>query len=130
MYAYPLVNDTLMVKIIHIGVVGPCAAGKTTLIKGLQKRGYAAKQIAQEHSYVQDMWLKIANPDMLIFLDVTYTHTLKRKNLNWSQMEFEKQYARLLHARKHADLYINTDGLTPQQVLSTVLYELKHQTLD
>lgn len=130
MYVYPSVNETLMVKPIHIGVVGPCAAGKTSLINELRKRGYAAKQIAQEHSYVQDMWLRITNPDILIFLDVTYSNTLKRKNLNWSQMEFEKQYARLLHARKHADLYINTDGITPQQVLSTVLGELKEQTLD
>ena len=127
MYAYPWVNESLMVKPINIGVVGPCAAGKTTLIKGLRKRGYAAKQIAQEHSYVQDMWIRIANPDMLIFLDVTYSNSLKRKNLNWSQMEFEKQYARLLHARKHADLYINTDGLSPKQVLSTVLDELKQK---
>ena len=110
-----------MEKTICIGVVGPCAAGKTTLIEGLLKRGYKAKQIAQEHTYVPDMWLRLSKPDMLIFLDVSYTNTLKRKNLNSSLQEYNKQHERLKHAQDHADLYINTDGLTPQQVLSTVL---------
>ena len=52
-----------------IGVVGPCAAGKTTLIAGLRNHGYTAKHIAQEHSYVPAMWQLLTNPDILIYLD-------------------------------------------------------------
>jgi thymidylate kinase len=115
-----------MVRTFLIGIVGPCAAGKTTLIEELLKQGYDAKQIAQEHSYVQDMWLRITNPDVLIFLDVSFANSLKRKNLNWNEKEFDKQKARLSHAQNHADLYINTDGKTPEQVLSNVLDILKN----
>jgi len=114
----------------RIGVVGPCAAGKTTLIEELLKRGYDAKQIAQEHSYVQDMWLRISNPDVLIFLDVSYPNSMRRKKINWTEREFEIQQTRLTHAQNNADLYINTDRLTPQQVLSNVLEILKKLSID
>jgi dephospho-CoA kinase len=39
-------------KKLRIGVVGPCAAGKTTLVAALKNRGYEVHHIAQEHSYV------------------------------------------------------------------------------
>ena len=32
-----------------VAVVGVCAYGKTTLVKGLQARGFAAYNVAQEH---------------------------------------------------------------------------------
>lgn len=106
---------------IRIGVVGPCTSGKTTLTEELLIMGYEAKQIAQEHSYVQDMWLRLTNPDILIFLDVSFPNTLIRKKLNWSKPEFEIQQARLVHAKENADIYINTDDLTQKQVLLNVL---------
>ncbi len=55
-----------------IGVVGPCAAGKTTLVSGLRQAGYEVRHIAQEHSYVADMWKRLTNPDILIYLHVSY----------------------------------------------------------
>ena len=113
-----------MAEPFKIGVVGPCAAGKTTLINQLLDKGYDAKQIAQEHSYVQDMWRRIGNPDILIFLDVYYPNTLSRKNLSWTNNEVEKQKARLKHALENANIHINTDDLTPEQVLSQVLESL------
>jgi deoxyadenosine/deoxycytidine kinase len=106
---------------LKIGVVGPCTAGKTTLINGLINNGYKAKQIAQEHSYVQDMWDRLTHPDILIYLDVSYSYTMKRRNLNWSISEYNTQVDRLRHAREHADIQINTDSLSPQNVLDQVL---------
>ena len=106
---------------IRIGVVGPCAAGKTTLIAGLKERGYEARHIAQEHSYVADMWKRLTNPDVLIYLDVSYPLTLIRRNIDWTEDEYQEQVKRLRHARLYADLYINTDNLVPQQVLQRVL---------
>jgi hypothetical protein len=104
-----------------IGIVGPCSAGKTTLIAGLSAHGHHARHIAQEHSYVPDMWKRLAKPDVLIYLDVTYLVSMKRRPLEMSVDDFAEQCARLEHARQHADLYIFTDELTPQQVLQKAL---------
>ena len=83
--------------------------------------GYNVRQIAQEHSYVPYMWQRISNPDLLIFLDVSFEKTLVRKPLNWTRKEYQTQQNRLSHARQHADLLINTSDLDPGQVLQTIL---------
>jgi len=103
-----------------IGVVGPCSAGKSTLIAGLKQYGYLARHIAQEHSYVQDMWRRLANPRLLVFLDVSYRVSIQRRPLDLTEIEFAEQNRRLKHARLHADLYIHTDDLTAQDVLRQV----------
>lgn len=108
-------------KPVRIGVVGPCAAGKTTLIDSLKSRSYQAKQIAQEHSYVPDMWRRLTNPDFLVYLDASYQTTLERKKLEWSLTEYQEQVKRLQNARENADFYLNTDMLTPVEVLQAVL---------
>jgi deoxyadenosine/deoxycytidine kinase len=105
---------------VLIGVVGPCAAGKTTLVNGLRSRGYAAKPIAQEHSYVPAMWQRLTHPDVLVYLHVSYPLTLLRRRLDWTQAEYEEQLFRLRHARQHADVVVDTDALTPQEVLERV----------
>ncbi len=109
---------------VKIGVVGPCAAGKSTLAKGLNEHGYRVRHIAQEHSYVPEMWQKISNPDILIYLDVSFQVSTARRNLNLTEAEFKIQLNRLAHARQHADLYIQTDMLTISHVLTQVLQYL------
>jgi len=104
-----------------IGVVGVCASGKSTLIKEMEARGFRMRHIAQEHSYVKDMWKRITNPDVLIFLDVTYPLTVQRRQLDWTEADWAEQQRRLSHARAHADLYINTDGLNIKQVLEIAI---------
>lgn len=104
-----------------IGVVGPCASGKSTLVAALRSKNYHARHIAQEHSYVSDMWKQMSDPDFLIYLDVSFEISIKRTGTSWNKRIFEKQVDRLEHARNHADLYIQTDELTPQQVLNIVL---------
>ena len=106
---------------IKIGIVGICGAGKTTLAEGLKKHGISIRQIAQEHSFVEDMWQIISNPDVLIFLEVSYPVTMERKNFHWKQKEYQQQADRLQHAYEHADLHIETDGLTAEEVLRKVL---------
>ncbi|MFL7892733.1 MAG: hypothetical protein ACK2UM_00490 [Anaerolineales bacterium] len=108
-----------------LGIVGPCSAGKSTLIGYLHDLGYICRHIAQEHSYVPDMWLRIVNPTVLIYLDVTYPISLQRRPLNLSAQEFEEQTKRLAHARQNADVYVNTDPLTPDQVFQFVLNSLQ-----
>jgi cytidylate kinase len=111
-----------MKKQIMIGVVGPCTAGKSTLITGLRMYGYQARHITQEHSYVLDMWKKLVNPGILIYLDVSFKNSIKRKNLlQWTEADYETQVQRLSHARAYANIYINTDELSIQEVLARVI---------
>ncbi len=104
-----------------IGVVGPCGAGKSSLVAGLQARGFKVRHIAQEHSYVPDMWMRITNPDILIYLDVSYENTVIRRKLDWTVEEYAEQLRRLIHARQHADLALDTNPLNRPQVLDTVI---------
>lgn len=104
-----------------IGVVGPCAAGKSTLVGQLRSRGLQVRHIAQEHSYVPDMWRQIANPDVLIYLDVSFEVSRQRTGSSWSRDIYGNQVERLAHARQHADLFIETDERTPEQVLGIVV---------
>lgn len=108
-----------------IAIVGPCAAGKTTLARGLQAHGWPARQIAQEHSYVADMWKRLSRPDLLVFLDASFETCTARKQLNWTGAEYREQLRRLVHARQHCDVYLNSDALGPEQVLAEVLRRIK-----
>jgi deoxyadenosine/deoxycytidine kinase len=104
-----------------IGVVGPCGSGKSTLIAGLEKHGYRCRHIAQEHSYVKQMWQVITNPDVLIYLQCSFENSTARRKLNWVPADHEEQLRRLSHARDHAQLIIDTDSLTPEGVLTQAL---------
>ena len=104
-----------------IGVVGPCASGKSTLIAGLTRLGYRTRHIAQEHSYVKDMWQRLTNPDVLVFLDASYPSTTRRRKLDWSEADWQEQQQRLRHARENANLYLDTDALSAEEVLRSVV---------
>jgi deoxyadenosine/deoxycytidine kinase len=104
-----------------IGIVGVCGSGKSTLVAGLERHGYACRHIAQEHSYVQAMWKLITKPDLLIYLSASYPVSTARRRLDWRPADHAEQVRRLTHARDHADLVIETDDLSPQQVLDIAL---------
>lgn len=106
---------------LTIGLVGPCTSGKSLLRAKLEARGFRVKHIAQEHSFVQDMWKRMTNPDVLVFLDVSYPTTQIRRQWDFQEGDYLEQRRRLAHARKHADIYIQTDSLTPEEVLDRVL---------
>lgn len=115
-------------KRLLIGVVGPCGSGKSTLIDGLEKHGYACRHIAQEHSYVPSMWQVISKPDVLVFLHASFPVSTARRKLKWLLKDYEEQSRRLSHARQHAHIIIDTDDLTPGQVLQTALDYLDRRT--
>jgi len=112
-------------KNLLVGIVGPCGSGKSTLIAGLNQYGYKCRHIAQEHSYVPAMWQIITKPDILIYLNASFSVSTARRKLNWRQEDYEEQSRRLSHAHQHAHIIINTDDLTPEQVLQKALDFLK-----
>ncbi len=108
-----------------IGVVGPCGAGKSTLVQALRARGIRARHIAQEHSHVPDMWQRLVRPDVLVFLDASFETCTQRRRMYWRREDYDEQQKRLAHARAHADIYIFTDQLRPEEVMERVLQALK-----
>lgn len=108
-----------------VGVVGPCGAGKSTLVAALEASGYRCRHIAQEHSYVTYMWQRIAHPDFLVYLSASYLICTERRQLNWTEDDYREQLRRLAHARQHADLLVETDQISAAEVLSLVLARLE-----
>jgi deoxyadenosine/deoxycytidine kinase len=106
---------------MHIVIVGPCGAGKTTLATNLTACGYDAQDCAQEHSHVQSMWDKIAHPDLLLYLDASLATIRGRLGVDWEQAYLDEMNRRLANARAHADLVLNTDPLTCDQVFARAL---------
>lgn len=104
-----------------IGIVGPCGSGKSTLAARLAERGFRARAVAQEHSYVPAMWQRITRPTQLVFLQASYEVCTRRRQLQWTEREYEEQLRRLAHAYAHADLRVETDHLTPDEVLAATI---------
>ena len=114
---------------VTVGVVGPCAAGKSTLVARLRALGYTARAIAQEHSFVPDMWQRLTQPAVLIYLEVSFPVAQARRPMPWREEDFEEQQRRLQHARAHADPIIHTDPLTPDEVLQQAVAFLQSRGL-
>ncbi len=71
-----------------------------------------------------DMWKRITNPDVLIFLQASFETSTRRRDLNWAPADYEEEQRRLAHARQHADLLVETDDLSAEQVRLRVLQYL------
>ena len=110
---------------ILIAVVGPCASGKSLLVQALRVRGYNAREVLQEHSYVPTMWQRITQPDLLVYLDVSWEVARHRRPIDARADWWDELSKRLHHARQHADLYIHTDEIAPQEVLNKTLAFLR-----
>jgi len=74
---------------------------------------------------VQDMWQRLTNPDVLVYLSVSYEKTMQRRKLNWSEREYQIQIDRLKHAREHANVFIDTDLLSPEEVSESVIHSIE-----
>ena len=111
-----------MTKPLRIALVGPCSSGKSTLAPVLEQIGYEVRQVAQEHSYVPNMWQRLSKPDILIYLDVDYaTARARRPYTGGGSQRLAEQRQRLQHARQHCDFYLDTSDLTPVQIQQQVL---------
>jgi shikimate kinase len=105
----------------RIVVVGPCAAGKTTLVSNLGRLGYNIHSCAQEHSSVPRLWQVRCHAEVLLYLDAELETIAQRQNrTDWTMTRLGAQRARLADARKHCDFYLRTDHLTREQVARAV----------
>ena len=105
---------------MRIAIVGVCASGKTTLVKGLKDAGYDAYNVAQEHSGIHNFWNK-HHPDVLIMIDATLPAIKKRRLVFWDQERLDVQHKRLSDAKAHANLFIQTDAYTADEVREQVI---------
>jgi hypothetical protein len=68
------------------------------------------------------MWQRLVEADVLIYLDVDYPHVkVRRPRSDSSPQRLAEQQERLAHARRCCDLYVDTNDLTPTQVLTETL---------
>jgi hypothetical protein len=65
----------------------------------------------------------------LIFLQASYPVSSGRRRLNWLERDYKEQQRRLSHAFEHADVVVDTDSLTVEQVLEEVLAFLRKHAL-
>jgi hypothetical protein len=67
------------------------------------------------------MWQMLTKPDLLIFLQASHPVGGARRNMSWTLAEWEEQQRRLTHAHAHADLILDTDHMSIEQVLQAAL---------
>ncbi len=111
-----------MTHSLRIALVGPCSSGKSSLAPKIKALGHEVRQVAQEHSYVQNMWQRISKPDILIYLDVNYAEArARRPYIDGGQRRIDEQHQRLEHALQHCDFYLDTSPLSQDEVAHQVL---------
>lgn len=106
---------------MEIVVVGPCGAGKSTLVRALTARGFSARAVAQEHSIVPELWQHAGTPAALILLQAQQPTIAQRRAAEFPEWLYRQQLLRLASAQAHADLVVATDELTPDEVTRKVV---------
>lgn len=92
---------------MRIAVVGGCASGKSTVVAELQRIGYSAYIVGQEHSGVKSLWTA-QSPDAVVFLHIAFDEVKQRRGDHWPEWLYLKQQERLSEARASADIQIDT----------------------
>lgn len=104
----------------RVVVVGHCASGKSSLVDALRTRGFDAYVSAQEHSEIAGLWAHL-HPDVVIALWVSAESVRKRRTPSWPDWLHNTQTRRLRAAFAAADLVIDTDCLSQEEVLVQVI---------
>ncbi len=105
----------------RISVVGPCASGKSTIVRALRMHGYDAHVTSQEHSAIPTLWSR-QDPSVLIALQADLESVrLRRRNPRWSRAVWQAQQDRLADAFAHADYVADTSNQNANQVVQDLL---------
>lgn len=100
-------------------VVGPCASGKSTLVRNLHKKGINAFVAGQEHSAIRNLWAK-RDPDIIVALDVDLETLRKRRGDSWPSKLYRVQHERLSDAFAAATTIIDTSRVPEEEVAARV----------
>jgi hypothetical protein len=103
---------------MRIVLVGPCAAGKSTLAAALTADGHAVRVCAQEHSEIRHLWA-LSEPDVVIYLAVSLPGIRRRRDEpTWPARIYATQLRRLEQALASCDIYIDTSHRDRASVLA------------
>lgn len=112
----------------RVAFVGPCGAGKSTIVRRLRELGLDARMPAQEHSGVEEMWQKLLNPDYLVALDAPNAVLRQRRpGIDLNDAVLAEERRRLAHAFRHADLTLDTSRMEEHEVIEAVLRWLRER---
>ena len=103
-------------------VVGPCASGKSTLVRNLHKKGIDAFVAGQEHSAIRNLWAK-RDPDIIVALDLDLETLRKRRGESWPSSLYRVQHERLSDAFAAATTIIDTSRV-PEEVVAARVIEI------
>jgi deoxyadenosine/deoxycytidine kinase len=109
---------------MRVAIVGVCGAGKSELARRLRARGIDAHPIAQEHSHVPSLWRHESEPDLLVYLAAS-ARIVHRRGKVMDTAQLTEQRRRLADARRHAQLRLQTDRLSAEDVERAVLAHLQ-----
>lgn len=108
----------------RVVVVGPCASGKSTLVRHLRALGYDAVACGQEHSEIPALW-RHATPDVLIALRIDLATVRRRRGDDWPERLHEIQKHRLAPAFAAADLVLDSTAHDAEALLAAVVHFLR-----
>jgi len=109
----------------RVVVVGPCASGKSTLVAGLRRLGFAASACGQEHSEIATLW-RHTDPDIVVALAVDLATIRARRGVTeWPEWLYDAQRRRLRQAEAAATLRVDTPQFDPAAVLELVASHLR-----
>ena len=104
----------------RVVIIGPCAAGKSTLAEGLRSLGFDAVPVGQEHSDIPTLW-RHTDPDIVVSLEADLeTIRRRRAEASWPEWLYAAQHRRLQDARDAAALRIDTATSDALTILHTV----------
>lgn len=107
----------------EIVVTGVCAAGKSTLARRLQRDGWRARTIAQEHSCIPDLW-RLNGARISVYLHASYQAVKQRRESLMHRLNYDAQLDRLRLARAGSTVRVDTSELTPDEVYALVRLQL------
>jgi broad-specificity NMP kinase len=108
----------------RVAIVGTCASGKSSVVARLRVRGVDAFAVAQEHSVVSELW-NHRQPDHVVVLEARLeTVRARRDDPVWPEWIYDLQQERLISAREHADVVVQTDDRGLDEVVDTIINAL------
>lgn len=102
-------------------IAGPCGSGKSTLAATLAAAGFTVRAVAQEHSVIHELWRHGGKPLALVVLEASPSIITRRRGTDFPKWLHEEQMERLRSAREHADLIVDTDDRSAQDVAKVVI---------